>query len=89
MIRDPSDGSVRVVDQTAQNHAPYATKSSPDKDIISSTTSGLPEASTRPERVERLEKSRRQLENYRKTGSFQSTTEVAEPEPRSPDQGEG
>jgi hypothetical protein len=67
MIRDPSDGSVREkpaigIPITEQKQAP----------VIDTTTSGLPLASTKPENIARLEKSREWLRDYR-AGKFKQT----------------
>ena len=62
MIRDPSDGSVRVIDHQPK---PLETKpSASEKPLLITTTSGLPEASTKPDRIARLEKSREWLKRY-------------------------
>ena len=65
MIRDPSDGSVRVIDHQPK---PLETKpSASEKPLLITTTSGLPEASTKPDRQARLEKSREWLKRYRQS----------------------
>ncbi len=83
MIRDPSDGSVKEKPTGGEGEKMPPISQKPPVE------SGLPFGSTKPENIAKLERSRRQLENYRKTGLFQSTAEVAEPELRSPEQGEG
>lgn len=60
MIRDPSDGSVKRVPKP--NSVSDKTNSVID--------SGLPMESKKPENIARIEKSRRQLELYRKTGQW-------------------
>ena len=62
MIRDPSDGSEYDI----------------PKPILETGTSGLQTGSQKPENLERLERSREWLRNYRKKDLVQSTTEVAE-----------
>lgn len=80
MIRDPSDGTVRggMEREAAERETklPGAANPSPAFD----RASGLPLESQKPEAQAKLEKSREQLRNYRKTGLFQSTAEVAETE---------
>jgi hypothetical protein len=69
MIRDPSDGSVRE----PQKSAPHVAESLPSGEIDPSVTldfsgadtnSGLPLASTKPENIARLERSREWLVRY-------------------------
>lgn len=64
MIRDPSDGTVREVDHQPKplETKPYAS----ERPVLITTTSGLPDASTKPDRIARLEKSREWLKQYRK-----------------------
>jgi hypothetical protein len=74
MIRDPSDGSVRAPQKPAPDHGsslpsgeselavtPACSGAGP---ILDPTTSGLPLASTKPENIARLEKSREWLKQY-------------------------
>lgn len=68
MIRDPSDGSVRHRQETLETKDNLH-----EKPVLSTGSSGLPLASTKPEHVERLERSRKQLENFRKTGKWNET----------------
>jgi len=63
MIRDPSDGSV---------------KEPLPKPIMDAWRSALQTGSQKPENLERLERSREWLRNYRKKDLVQSTTEIAE-----------
>jgi hypothetical protein len=66
MIRDPSDGSVREkihVDETTGKSAAANQKANAGNDLGMST-SGLPFGSTKPESLERLNKSREWLKNY-------------------------
>lgn len=60
MIRDPSDGSVKEITKEANdiNRLPAKTVS---EGII---PSGLPTASTRPQMIAKLEKSREWLKTY-------------------------
>jgi hypothetical protein len=82
MIRDPSDGSVRE----PQKPAPAYPGSLPSGEsdpavtldcagagpILETTTSGLPLASTKPENVAKLDKSREWLRVYH-AGKFKQT----------------
>jgi hypothetical protein len=57
MIRDPSDGSVRETPKAdMQIHRP--------KTEVGIPVSGLPPASTKPQMIAKLEKSREWLKNY-------------------------
>jgi len=61
MIRDPSDGSVRDVTAPEANEINQLAA----KTAVSVTIpSGLPTASTRPQMIAKLEKSREWLKNY-------------------------
>lgn len=59
MIRDPSDGSVR------HQPKPLETKPYGVEKPLAIITSGLPAESTKPDRIERLNKSREWLKEYR------------------------
>lgn len=76
MIRDPSDGTVKEmpVDQPAQKSAAATQKPNDTSDLIASTTSGLPFGSTKPEHIERLERSRAKLKRYHETGVWDDET---------------
>jgi hypothetical protein len=60
MIRDPSDGSVKEITPEANEINLLAAKKASEE----ITTSGLPTASTRPQMIAKLEKSREWLKNY-------------------------
>jgi hypothetical protein len=73
MIRDPSDGSVREPQKSAPSfaasqHAETLPKREPAgggaDTVLETTTSGLPLASSKPENIARLEKSREWLKEY-------------------------
>ena len=63
MTRDPSDGSVRDVDEKLASMSARSKLPSDDKPLMSSTTSGLPAASARD--VDRHQRSREWLKEYR------------------------
>ena len=78
MIRDPSDGSVRLPQKPApvigaSQHAERLRNSdaavSGAGPVIDTTTSGLQTGSSKPENIARLEKSRDWLKKYRKANS--------------------
>jgi hypothetical protein len=60
MIRDPSDGSVKEITKEANEINRLASKNTSEE----ITPSGLPTASTRPQMIAKLEKSREWLKNY-------------------------
>lgn len=72
MIRDPSDGSVKEADTACQKSVIEARLQTNPEGLL--PVSGLPLASTKPEHVERLERSRKQLEHFRKTGEWNDAT---------------
>jgi hypothetical protein len=63
MIRDPSDGSVREKQKVSDTHLKPKTVVETNG-LIDAGTSGLPLASTRPENIAKLERSREWLKNY-------------------------
>lgn len=64
MIRDP-DGSVREKPDSSDLSRPKPVEG---KSHPTEIASGLPMESTKPKHIQRLEKSRKQLEQFRKTG---------------------
>jgi hypothetical protein len=69
MIRDPSDGSVRAPQKSAPDVATSQLRAERDPAVMpdwpgADTNSGLPLASTKPENIARLEKSREWLKQY-------------------------
>lgn len=77
MIRDPSDGSVR------ESSKPNSVSG------LTNSVSGLPDSSTKPENIARLEKSRAWLAQYRKAVDDANRMNDKGEIPRSPEQGEG
>lgn len=65
MIRDPSDGSVKDDVETQAKMAIAIEKTNENKSLLATSTSGLPLGSTRPDQIERLNKSREWLKEYR------------------------